>query len=561
MKEDRGLPSSRVEPVLPFLPFKLRMPATRAMTLAAMLVFAGCVDMFSGGSGSETNNGIEVAISERNGDAPAANARVRLRPADYLAAPGASGSAGIDTVTDAGGVIRITGLASGRYRLEVIGAAAGAGAALKEFELVGGGVLFMGADTLTPTGMVKGQVEFPGESGRLFAQVYGLERLAWVDSSGHFEFTDLPAGVHSFRVVSEVEPARASELRQVNVQSEDTARILLLPGWAHARRLWLNTTADGAGVSRDVSDFPVLVRLDARRFDFSQARSDGADLRFTRPDGMPLAHSIERWDASKRLAEVWVLVDTVRGSARTAIDMHWGNAAAASAHAPHQVFSDAAGFASVWHLNESPAGDAQDAMQDRSPSAWHLTPQGNQVRAGNVDGRIGRAIRLDGVDDYLMTLKRPDFNAVPFTFSAWVRTSHTGTQGILAKEGQNRLRFMVGHDGRIRSGAFVDKVWSDGASVSSVTDGAWHYVAVTWDTTGSVAIYVDGAREGEAMVAESVGAVFEPSRLSLGYDDFRTGSFFRGVLDEVRICRQARTPDWIRLGYMNQRESDFLLEW
>ena len=35
--------------------------------------------------------------------------------------------------------------------------------------------------------------------------------------------------------------------------------------------------------------------------------------------------------------------------------------------------------------------------------------------------------------------------------------------------------------------------------------------------------------------------------------------FFNGLIDEVRISSYAQSPDWIKLGYMNQRSDDMLV--
>src|SRR6185295_4113707 len=98
--------------------------------------------------------------------------------------------------------------------------------------------------------------------------------------------------------------------------------------WRHARRLVFNTSASGAGVADPVKDFPVLVRLDAANFDFSEAGANGADLGFSDPDGATLAFAIERWDAGARKAEIWVKVPQVDGnSVSDHVVMHWGNPA------------------------------------------------------------------------------------------------------------------------------------------------------------------------------------------------------------------------------------------
>src|SRR5690606_13452558 len=102
--------------------------------------------------------------------------------------------------------------------------------------------------------------------------------------------------------------------------------------WSHHRDVLLNTTITVAGVTPDVTDFPVLVRLGAGDSAvFAQSLGDGADIRFTKAgDTVRLPHEIGHWDSAGKSAAVWVKVDTVKGnSTENLIRMHWGSASAA----------------------------------------------------------------------------------------------------------------------------------------------------------------------------------------------------------------------------------------
>ena len=59
--------------------------------------------------------------------------------------------------------------------------------------------------------------------------------------------------------------------------------------WRYARTITLDTTAAGANVPDDVANYPLAVLLDKSRFDFSQARADGADIRFFDAGGQGVA--------------------------------------------------------------------------------------------------------------------------------------------------------------------------------------------------------------------------------------------------------------------------------
>jgi hypothetical protein len=67
------------------------------------------------------------------------------------------------------------------------------------------------------------------------------------------------------------------------------------PGWQHSGSLYILTTPEVANLPATASEenFPLLVRLDKDWFDFSQAKSNGDDLRFASAAGTPLAYQIE----------------------------------------------------------------------------------------------------------------------------------------------------------------------------------------------------------------------------------------------------------------------------
>jgi hypothetical protein len=70
-------------------------------------------------------------------------------------------------------------------------------------------------------------------------------------------------------------------------------------GWQHSGPLVILTTPDGANLPATASEenFPLLVRLNQRTFDFRQAKPNGDDIRFS-GGGKPLAYQIEEWDAA-----------------------------------------------------------------------------------------------------------------------------------------------------------------------------------------------------------------------------------------------------------------------
>jgi len=77
-------------------------------------------------------------------------------------------------------------------------------------------------------------------------------------------------------------------------------------GWQHSGPLAILTSPDGANLPATAAekDFPLLVRLKQRTFDFSQAKPNGDDIRFSAA-GKPLAYQVDEWDPAQGRASVF----------------------------------------------------------------------------------------------------------------------------------------------------------------------------------------------------------------------------------------------------------------
>ncbi len=131
--------------------------------------------------------------------------------------------------------------------------------------------------------------------------------------------------------------------------------------WSFKRKIQLDTTSSGANVAGNVSNFPVLIRLDSSNFNFSQADADGADIRFSDSDGTQLSYEIERWDSANQKAVIWVRVPQVDGNSnQDYIYMHWGKSGQITESNGPNTFESGNGYQAVWHLNEDPSGGLQE---------------------------------------------------------------------------------------------------------------------------------------------------------------------------------------------------------
>ena len=123
-------------------------------------------------------------------------------------------------------------------------------------------------------------------------------------------------------------------------------------GWTNQRDYALNAAA--TGITTNVVNFPVLIRLTSADSAVFNSATTPTDLRFAKGSNLNVAfpYQVERWDATDKLAEVWVLVDTVFPGSQQSLRMYWGNATATAASNGAAVFNPANGFVAVWHLQD-----------------------------------------------------------------------------------------------------------------------------------------------------------------------------------------------------------------
>ncbi len=309
--------------------------------------------------------------------------------------------------------------------------------------------------------------------------------------------------------------------------------------WSHTSAFAILTTPEGADLpaTASVEQFPLLVRLSDNWFDFSQAKDNGEDLRFSSEAGEPLAYEIEEWDKAKGKASIWVRVPKITGNSQQALRMHWGKTDAAAESNAKAVFNESNGFVSVWHM----AGNALDAVGSLECKDAGTTP------AAGVAGEA-RHFAESGI-----------FGGDKIT-SYPAGSESSSTEVWFRAESPNAS--IIGWGDQIRQGKIVmqyispprmnmDCWFSDGnvQGTTKIPLGEWNHVVHTYQQGESV-LYVNGVKDATGSKATPLG-IPKPAKLWIGgwanqYD-------FTGDIDEVRVSKVNRSADWVKLGYENQK--------
>lgn len=332
--------------------------------------------------------------------------------------------------------------------------------------------------------------------------------------------------------------------------------------WKYSARIQINTTSSGANVSGSVTNFPLLIRLDANNFIFSQAHISGNDIRFEDPDGSSLSYHIERWDATRKVAEVWVKVPQVDGGSNLDyVNMYWGNASASAASNGTGVFS---GYVAVWHLGESPGGSAPQ-FTDASGNANHGTAQAGAA-GDTLTSAIGLGFKLDGGSKFV-TSAVSFANPTTVTTGGWFKTTTTLGGGIMSfgynqttAAGDRDRALWMDNTGKLSFGTFTGSN-NVVTSTSAYNDGQWHHAAGRISAAGTY-LFVDGVS------VASNGTTASQNYTGYwrgGYWDFSTWTpaatsfHFNGTVDELWASHSELSADYIKLSYETQKSGTTVL--
>lgn len=318
------------------------------------------------------------------------------------------------------------------------------------------------------------------------------------------------------------------------------------PGWKHSGSMIILTTPDGANMpaSATVENFPLLVRLHRDFFDFTQAKPNGDDLRFTMA-GMPLAYQIEDWNAAGGSASIWVRVPKITGNARQELSLLWGNPTAKSESDGKAVFNDTNGYLSVWHLGDT-VNDEVGTLETKDTGTTATT------------GIIGKARNFPGQKGLFGGEKITGYpvGSSPHSTEVWFRAAKTNGSPITWGNEQAQGKVAMQH--RSPSHINMDCYFSDGnvTGKRTVPLDEWSHVVHTYEK-GNSRLYVNGVLDRASTRASAPLNIRSPARLWIGgwYHNYN----FVGDIDEVRVSNVARSPDWIHLQYENQKPNQSLV--
>ena len=538
---------------------------------AAALAHFSCNNLSLAGGSSSTDNGKVIGMICRANGLPAAHTQVTLLPtgSDPYRDTGVSR---IDTTSDDGNYV-FGNLPPGRYTLEAV-ALDNRTRALVDSVTVDSATVYAPVAPLAGPGSIT--VKVPGTTA-CYVYVPGTTFFGMVHN-GSGTIDSVPAGVVSSVRYAEIADPGNNHVVKTNISvASDAVKVIVdYSSWRYSKKIFLNTTMSGADVSGSVFNFPVLVRLSNANFQFGQAKADGSDLRFKKSDDTPLAFEIERWDVSAQRAEIWVKIDTVYGNDSTHfITQYWGNSTATSESNSAAVFDTSTGFQGVWHM----AGEGTSSAYDATENQFNGTPF-NTSAASGVEGVIGGARSFDGSSSYITMTNTATGNLNfaqngSYALSLWVYADTIDSiWHAIAGKGHEQYYLQFKCFGKNRATwEFVEFhnqlgwEYNEDSTPPAPGQRQWLYLVGVRSGT-SQRLYINGAPVVDTaalmpgVYARNTGDDFSIGRYgrSVTIPYYQGWSYFKGMVDEVRVSSVVPTADWIRLCYMNQKADDALVD-
>ena len=220
----------------------------------------------------------------------------------------------------------------------------------------------------------------------------------------------------------------------------------------------IDISLDDAVPSKNVYEYPVLVRLNKENFVFTKTLESGDDVVFFDVDGKKLEMEKERFLRDDRVAEYWVKVPVVKANSnRIRLKVRWGNPLA-EAYDGALVWKES--FKGVYHFNEKFRGPYVIPNKDYYTNVVYTT--GNLV--------IGERTVLNGA---YQSKGSETLEVEPLPMP--------GTQDVVVRAG-GKIALAPGSYGNLTV---------ESNSVLNLSAGTYHFKNVTVDYDSKLAVDVD----------------------------------------------------------------------
>jgi len=163
-----------------------------------------------------------------------------------------------------------------------------------------------------------------------------------------------------------------------------------------------------------------------------------------------------------------------------------------------------------------------------------------------VDGKFGKAIKFDGIEDYINVPNSASLNVTEFTVIAWVYANSFLTYSAIVSEsngggGGAWYWILYSPSGNLR--AVIENSSGTSTTTSSIliSTAKWYFTSIVVNST-HISLYVNDNLIGSSALTFTPRPFNAPLLIS-GYQPFFPGgTAWNGTIDELRVYNKALTP-------------------
>ncbi len=316
--------------------------------------------------------------------------------------------------------------------------------------------------------------------------------------------------------------------------------------WPYRKAITISKT----NVGSTLTNFPAKVEIAGDTDIGAHAKSDLTDLRFTSSGGatiLPAERETGAIAAGSASGIFWVQVPSISSTADTIIYVYYGNAFAAAQANPNGVWDT--NYKAIYHLSD-PTNPTD------STGVNNGTNYGSTATAGNNDG--GAAF-VASSSQYISIPNNASLQNTSFSIDMWMQTSDANSLQVFAGKADGSNGYAIAYHGNNAPGNFgmyamvqTGGVEKDAFStLGALSINTWYHIVGTYDGT-TIKLYRNGVLDSSTSVSNALGT--SASILTIGRHA-PTPYYVSGKIDEVRISNSARSADWIKFEYYNQKDA------
>ncbi len=209
-----------------------------------------------------------------------------------------------------------------------------------------------------------------------------------------------------------------------------------------------------------------------------------------------------------------------------------------------RLIDQAQGLVGYWPFDEGTETIAYDYSGNNNHGTLYNGPQW-------VDGKVGKALSFDGVDDKVEVPDSPSLDIRKnLTIMAWVYPrTQLASIGDIVRKGRSYILGWVDRGSDVFACWIYDTAWRQFrfSKPYSYYIGKWWYFVLTYD--GSyVKLYVNGILDREYNYVSTINISTYSLGIGWGSPEY-SGEFFNGLIDEVRIYNRALSDAEIKALY------------